>query len=63
MGVPFPESHGGAGMDTVSFMLAVEALSRYGRRRPPVIPFLDRNHFLNRGLGKLRVRISRSSTQ
>ncbi len=38
-----------------------EALSRYGRRRPPVIPFLERDHFLNRGLGKLRNRLSMSS--
>ena len=36
----------------------VEALSRYGRRRQPVIPFLDRDHFLNRGLGKLRSRLT-----
>jgi len=41
----------------------LDSLSRYGRRRAPVIPFLDRNHFLNRGLGRLRFRISRPSGQ
>ena len=38
-----------------------EALSRYGRRRAPVIPFLERDHFLNRGLGKLRNRFAKSA--
>lgn len=28
------------------------------KRRAPMIPFLDRNHFLNRALGKLRHRFS-----
>jgi len=34
-----------------------EMLRRYGFRRPPVIPFLDRDHFLNRKLGQLRYRV------
>jgi Flp pilus assembly protein TadD len=29
-----------------------------GRRCPPVLPFLERGHFLNRSLGKLRHRVS-----
>jgi Flp pilus assembly protein TadD len=37
-----------------------EALNRYGSRRSPVLPFLDRNNFLNRELGKLRYRVMRS---
>ena len=37
-----------------------EALARYGRRRSPVIPFLERDHFVNRELGKLRNRFSKS---
>ncbi|MBI4167143.1 MAG: tetratricopeptide repeat protein [Acidobacteria bacterium] len=41
----------------------VEALIRFGRRRQPVIPFLGRDHFINRGLGKLRYRLSRPSQQ
>ncbi len=31
-------------------------LRQLGIRRPPVIPFLERRHFLNRHLGKLRHR-------
>ena len=30
---------------------------RLGKRRSPVLPFLDRGNFLNRGLGKLRHRV------
>lgn len=41
----------------------VEALCRYGRRRQPVISFLDRDHFLNRGLGKLRNRLAKPAQQ
>ena len=37
-----------------------EALNRYGYRRPPFLSFLDRNHFLNRELGKLRYRVMKS---
>jgi len=37
-----------------------EALRRYGFRRPPVLPFLDRNNFLNRRLGRLRYRVLQS---
>ena len=33
------------------------ALRNLGIRRPPVISFLDRKHFLNRQLGKLRDRL------
>lgn len=40
-----------------------EALARYGRRRPPVLSFLERDHFLNRGLGKLRNRLTKSSAR
>jgi len=29
-------------------------------RRPPVLPFLDRNNFLNRKLGKVRYRVLQS---
>jgi tetratricopeptide (TPR) repeat protein len=35
----------------------VWALERLGVRRRPVLAFLDRNHFINRQLGKLRRRI------
>ena len=31
-----------------------DALRRFGSRQPPVISFLDRAHFLNRHLGKIR---------
>jgi len=31
----------------------IAELNRVGRRRPPVIPFLDRSNLLNRMLGKL----------
>ena len=33
------------------------ARANLGRRRSPVLPFLEREHFLNRGLGKLRHRV------
>ena len=33
------------------------ARANLGRRCSPVLPFLDRGHFLNRGLGKLRHRV------
>jgi predicted Zn-dependent protease len=33
-----------------------QARSRVENRRNPVVPFLGRKHFLNRGLGKLRHR-------
>jgi len=33
------------------------ALGRLGRRRRPVLPFLDRGHFLNRALGRVRHRM------
>lgn len=33
------------------------ALRKLGVRRPPVIPFLERKHFLNRYLGKARHKI------
>jgi butyryl-CoA dehydrogenase len=29
MGIPFPEEYGGAGLDSVSYMIAVEGISRY----------------------------------
>ncbi len=32
----------------------LRARGELGRRRPPVLSFLDRGHFLNQGLGKLR---------
>jgi hypothetical protein len=35
----------------------VRALESLGIRRPPVLSFLDRRHFLNRQLGKLRHRL------
>jgi len=34
-----------------------QARANLGRRCSPVLPFLDRGHFLNRGLGKLRHRV------
>jgi hypothetical protein len=34
------------------------ARANLGRRGSPVLPFLDRGHFLNRILGKLRYRIT-----
>lgn len=37
-----------------------QALTKYGYRRPPVLPFLERDHFLNRELGKLRYRMMKS---
>ena len=39
----------------------VRALEEMGVRRPPVLSFLDRKHFLNRQLGKLRHRIEGQS--
>lgn len=35
----------------------VRALRKMGVRRPPVLPFLDRNQFFNMQLGRLRHRI------
>lgn len=35
----------------------VRALEELGVRRPPVLSFLDRKHFLNRQLGKMRHRL------
>lgn len=35
----------------------VRALRQLGVRRPPVFPFLERKHFLNRHVGKLRHRV------
>jgi tetratricopeptide (TPR) repeat protein len=37
----------------------VRALRQLGIRRPPVFPFLERKHFLNRHFGKARHRILR----
>jgi Flp pilus assembly protein TadD len=37
-----------------------QALVKYGYRRPPVLPFLERDHFLNRELGKWRYRVLKS---
>jgi tetratricopeptide (TPR) repeat protein len=34
-----------------------KAFRRFGARRSPVVPFLDRGHFLNRHLGKVRHRL------
>jgi len=34
------------------------ARANLGKRCPPVLSFLEREHFLNRGLGKLRHRLS-----
>jgi hypothetical protein len=31
-----------------------KVLAKFGVRRPPVLSFLDRTHFVNRRLGKLR---------
>jgi Flp pilus assembly protein TadD len=36
------------------------ALRKLGVRQPPLLPFLDRKNFLNRHLGKLRRRVSKS---
>lgn len=35
----------------------LRALGKLGVRRPPILPFLDRRHFLNRHLGRLRHRV------
>jgi tetratricopeptide (TPR) repeat protein len=37
-----------------------ETLKRYGVRRAPVLPFLERDNFLNRELGRLRYRVLKS---
>lgn len=37
-----------------------KALRKLGVRRSPVLPFLGREHFVNRQLGKLRYRVLRS---
>ncbi|MDH3197309.1 MAG: tetratricopeptide repeat protein [Candidatus Krumholzibacteria bacterium] len=34
-------------------------LSRMGIRRPPIVPFLSRSHWLNVKLGRLRARLNR----
>jgi Flp pilus assembly protein TadD len=38
-----------------------KALRKYGVRRPPVFSFLDREHILNRSLGKIRYRVMKSA--
>lgn len=35
-----------------------DALEKLGRRRPPVLPFLNRRNFINVGLGKIRHQLS-----
>jgi predicted Zn-dependent protease len=40
-------------------MRLVRALEKLGVRRPPVLSFLDRKHFINRQLGRLRQRLDR----
>jgi len=40
---------------------AASELSRMGIRRPPVLTFLSRSHWLNRRLGVLRARMERSA--
>lgn len=40
---------------------AAAELSRMGIRRPPVLPFLSRSHWLNRRLGILRAKIERTA--
>jgi Flp pilus assembly protein TadD len=37
-----------------------KALRKYGVRRPLVFPFLGREHFLNKSLGKLRYQVLKS---
>lgn len=37
-----------------------KALRRYGVRRPPVLPFLERGHVLNKQLGRLRYKFYKS---
>jgi tetratricopeptide (TPR) repeat protein len=39
----------------------VRARSKIEKRRTPILPFLERGHFLNRQLGKLRHRILKNS--
>jgi tetratricopeptide (TPR) repeat protein len=39
----------------------VRARSKIEKRRNPILPFLERGHFLNRQLGKLRHRILKNS--
>jgi len=39
------------------------ALEKLGRRRPPVLSFLDRKNFLNVQLGKLRHQVSRGQAR
>jgi Flp pilus assembly protein TadD len=38
-------------------------LARMGIRRPPVLSFLPRRHWCNRGLGRLRARLARARTR
>ena len=40
MGIPYPKEYGGAGLDAMSYAIAVEELSRVGRRhrRYPLRP-------------------------
>jgi Flp pilus assembly protein TadD len=38
----------------------VKALRKFGVRKPPVLPFLERTHLLNRELGKIRYRVLKS---
>lgn len=37
-----------------------KALRKYGVRRPPVFPSLQRDHILNRSLGRIRYRVLKS---
>jgi len=41
----------------------VKALRKLGVRKPPVLPFLSRNHGLNRELGDLRYRVLKTIHQ
>lgn len=40
------------------YRTAVEQAARMGKRRPPVFPFLERSHPLNRVVGRLRHRLT-----
>ena len=51
-----------AALDRASIYSSVDvrikrARAELGKRTPPVLPFLERGHFLNRNLGKLRHRV------
>lgn len=45
-----------------NYLIFYDALQRFGIRRPPVLPFLHRNHPVNSILGRIRARFDRNTS-